>query len=142
MAYLLDANVFIQATNLHYGLDFCPAFWDWLIEANSQRRLYSIDRVSDEIASGDDALSEWAADRGEDFFLRPDAAMLPTLQSVSAWATSQHYEPDAVSTFLQGADYSPVAHTLAQQPPRRDARAAPPGYPGAVLFLSARNNRA
>jgi len=24
MAYLLDANVFIQAKNLHYGMDFCP----------------------------------------------------------------------------------------------------------------------
>ena len=31
MPYLLDANVFIQAKNLHYGMDFCPAFWDWLI---------------------------------------------------------------------------------------------------------------
>jgi hypothetical protein len=31
MAYLLDANVFISAKNLHYGLNFCPAFWDWLI---------------------------------------------------------------------------------------------------------------
>jgi len=31
MAYLLDANVFIAAKNLHYGLDFCPAFWDWLV---------------------------------------------------------------------------------------------------------------
>ena len=30
MAYLLDANVFIQARKMHYGLDFCPAFWDWL----------------------------------------------------------------------------------------------------------------
>jgi hypothetical protein len=29
--HLLDANVFIQAKNLHYGLDFCPAFWDWLV---------------------------------------------------------------------------------------------------------------
>ena len=26
MAYLLDANVFISAENLHYGFDFCPAF--------------------------------------------------------------------------------------------------------------------
>jgi hypothetical protein len=25
--YLLDSNIFIQAKNLHYGLDFCPAFW-------------------------------------------------------------------------------------------------------------------
>ena len=32
--YLLDANVFIQAKNLHYGFDFCPAFWDWLVEQN------------------------------------------------------------------------------------------------------------
>ena len=36
MAYLLDANVFIQAKNLHYGFDFCPAFWDWLVA--QQRR--------------------------------------------------------------------------------------------------------
>jgi hypothetical protein len=26
MAYLLDADVFIRAKNLHYGYDFCPAF--------------------------------------------------------------------------------------------------------------------
>ena len=26
MAYLLDTNVFLQAKNLHYGFDFCPAF--------------------------------------------------------------------------------------------------------------------
>ena len=32
MAYLLDANIFIQAKNLHYGMDFCPAFWDFLIK--------------------------------------------------------------------------------------------------------------
>jgi len=25
MAYLLDANVFIEAKNRYYGLDFCPA---------------------------------------------------------------------------------------------------------------------
>ena len=35
MIYLLDANVFIQAKNLHYGFDFCPAFWDWLIAENA-----------------------------------------------------------------------------------------------------------
>ena len=34
MAYLLDADVFIRAKNLHYGLDFCPAFWDWLDRRN------------------------------------------------------------------------------------------------------------
>jgi hypothetical protein len=38
MGYLLDANVFIAAKNLHYGLDFCPAFWDWLIEKHEAGR--------------------------------------------------------------------------------------------------------
>lgn len=28
VSYLLNANVFIQAKNLHYGFDFCPAFWE------------------------------------------------------------------------------------------------------------------
>ena len=52
MAYLLDANVFIQAKNLHYGLDFCPAFWDWLIEANGANTVFSIEKVGDEIEAG------------------------------------------------------------------------------------------
>jgi hypothetical protein len=30
MAYLLDADVFIRAKNLHYGIVFCSALWEWL----------------------------------------------------------------------------------------------------------------
>ena len=113
MAYLLDANVFIQAKNLHYGLDFCPAFWDWLIVQNAARQVFSIERVGDEIEAGADELATWAADRGPGFFVKPDAAMLPALGSVSAWATGQRYEPAAVNTFLQVADYYLVAQSLA-----------------------------
>lgn len=113
MAYLLDANVFMQAKNLHYGLDFCPAFWDWLIEANATGAVYSIERVGDEIEAGADELSTWAASRGGGFFLKPDTAILPALGAVSGWATGQAYEPAAVNTFLQVADYYLVAHALA-----------------------------
>ena len=42
MPYLLDANVFIQAKRLHYGMDFCPAFWDWLIAANAKNDVFSM----------------------------------------------------------------------------------------------------
>jgi hypothetical protein len=113
MAYLLDANVFMQAKNLHYGLDFCPAFWNWLIANNASQRVYSIEKVGDEIDAGADELSEWAAQRGPAFFLRPDPAMLPALGTVSAWAVGRRYEASAVSTFLQVADYYLVAHALA-----------------------------
>lgn len=51
MAYLLDANVFIEAKNRYYGLDFCPAFREWLITENAKQRVISIERVGDEIAS-------------------------------------------------------------------------------------------
>jgi hypothetical protein len=46
MAYLLDANVFIQAKNLHYGLDFCPAFWKWLTEKNASEKVFSIEKAA------------------------------------------------------------------------------------------------
>ena len=49
MAYLLDANVFISAKNLHYGLDFCPAFWDWIVTNNASGGVFSIEKVGDEV---------------------------------------------------------------------------------------------
>ncbi|MDI6738763.1 MAG: DUF4411 family protein [Candidatus Edwardsbacteria bacterium] len=113
MAYLLDANVFIQAKNLHYGLDFCPAFWDWLISNNQQQKVFSIEKVGDEIEAGNDELAKWADQRGPDFFLKPDSAMLSALGKVSAWATDQGYDPAAVNTFFQVADYYLVAFAVA-----------------------------
>jgi len=113
MAYLLDANIFIQAKNLHYGLDFCPAFWDWLIAQNQARKVFSIERVSDELKAVADELSGWANDRGASFFLPPDAAIVPSLGVVSTWANGQNYDPAAINTFLQVADYFLVAHAHA-----------------------------
>ncbi|MCJ7483174.1 MAG: DUF4411 family protein [Thermodesulfovibrionales bacterium] len=113
MAYLLDANVFIQAKNFHYGFDFCPAFWDWLIEKNASRLVYSIEKVGDELRAGKDDLSTWADQLGSNFFLKPDPSVLLFFNQVSAWASSQQYDPAAVSTFLQVADFYLVADALA-----------------------------
>lgn len=110
--YLLDANVLIQAKNLHYGFDFVPAFWDWLIRENKAGNVASIEQVGYEIRAGVDDLSEWAKEHGEAFFLRPDSTIIPTLNKVSHWATSQGYDSAAVATFLQVADYWLVAYAL------------------------------
>lgn len=109
MAYLLDANVFILAKNFHYGFDFCPAFWDWLLQENRTGRVYSIEKVGGELLAGDDELAEWARARDDDFFLRPDATLQPALATVSTWATAQHYAPGAINTFFRAADYYLVA---------------------------------
>lgn len=111
--YLIDANVFIQARNLHYGFDFCPAFWEWLIAANAAGRVASIEKVGDELA--DEELAAWAAERGPGFFLPADELVLPALTHVSTWATGQTFEPAAIATFLQVADYWLVAHALAHR---------------------------
>lgn len=113
MAYLLDANVFIQAKNLQYGFDFCPAFWDWLDQQNAVGTVYSIQQVGDELEAGADDLADWAAARGSAFFLPPDDVVLPALPRVSGWAAGQNYEPVAVNTFLQVADYWLVAFAVA-----------------------------
>lgn len=111
--YLLDANIFIQAKNLHYGFDFCPAFWDWLIAQNAAGKVASIEKVGDELQAGGDSLSDWADQRGRIFFMPPDHLVVPALGQVSAWATAQAYQAAAVATFLQVADYWLVAHALA-----------------------------
>jgi hypothetical protein len=113
MAYLLDANVFIQAKRFHYGFDFCPAFWDWIVEQHEDGKVLSIEKVGVELKAGNDALSEWAAKRGPDFFLPAGADALPALSVVSQWALTQEYTMSAVSAFLSEADYYLVAQALA-----------------------------
>ena len=110
---MLDADVFIRAKNLHYGFDFCPAFWDWLIQQNRSGQVYSIERIRGELVAGADELADWAQDRGDGFFLSPDASLFPALASVASWSTGQSYDQAAVSTFLQVADYYLVAQAYA-----------------------------
>jgi hypothetical protein len=114
MAYLLDANVFIEAKNRYYGFDLCPAFWDWLVAENAAGRVFSIGAIADEIRAGNDALSTWAQERGDAFFLAPDPTMLGALPRLAAWVTaSQRYEPAALNTFFQSGDYYLIGYALA-----------------------------
>jgi len=112
MMYLLDANVFIQAKNLHYGFDFCPGFWAWLDREHANGRIFSIQGVHEELLAGGNDLATWAQGR-RNMFLGPDAATIPSLTATSAWASSQQYDPAAVNTFLQVVDYYLVAQAHA-----------------------------
>lgn len=113
MAYLLDSNVFIEAKRLHYGFDFCPAFWDWLDVKCSEGSVFSIARVATELFEGGDDLADWAKEREGTLFLEADTAVLQALAKVSAWATNGRYEPSAVNLFLDIADSYLVASGLA-----------------------------
>ena len=102
--YLLDTNVFIQAHQKWYGLDFCPAFWEWLIDQNGRNRVFSIDQVHNEITRGEDRLVIWAEENREGFFLDTSYSELQSfMNDIQTWARgSGRYGEAALEEF---ADY-------------------------------------
>ncbi len=113
MAYLLDANVFIQGSRFHYRFEFCPGFWDWILREHAAGNVFSIEKVGNEIEAGNDLLADWARARGPTFFLPPGPPVLPALATVASWVKGQKYTSIAISDFLQVADYHLVAAALA-----------------------------
>lgn len=112
MTYLLDANIFIQSNRAHYGLDFVPAFWDWLDRSYASGLLQSINKVGTEIAAGHDDLTTWAANRPS-LFVPLDPTCQSHLAALSQWANSHHFTRAAINEFLRVADYQLVAYARA-----------------------------
>jgi Domain of unknown function (DUF4411) len=107
--YLLDANVFIDGKNRHYGFDIAPGFWDWILQSHAARRVFTIKAVSDEITSGGDDLAVWMRGQPASFKLTPSGADQGPLASLARWASTQTFTPGAQATFLGAADYFLVA---------------------------------
>lgn len=119
MTYLLDTNVFIEAANRHYGFEFCPAFWDWLIEQRKYGKVLSIDKVRDELLKHKDRLSEhedplhdWVLNDGAALFLPTDGEVTKLFSHINNWIESQKYEQGAKDEFYESADYYIIAHAL------------------------------
>lgn len=111
----MDSDVLIQAKNRHYSFDVCPGFWDWLDLKHTYQRVFSVDRVRDELRGGSDELTQWA-DARDSFFLTPDDAVVQSMRDVAAWVTSAtpRYTSAAVTEFLSAADYHLLAHARAK----------------------------
>ena len=108
--YLLDSNVFIQAKNLHYGFDFCPAFWELLVKEHHNQKISSIDKVKDEISIGDDELATWINHAQlRNFFMPTDAQTVMQFNTINDWINNKGYEQFAIFEFMQAADYYLIA---------------------------------
>ena len=122
MAHLLDSNGFIQAQNNYYGMDFCPAYWQWLIASWQSGVVISIDRVYDEIQAQQDNLAEWAAGPARNLFLSSsDVNTIACFSRVLAWVQSRQTEQghqfygNAIQNefFAGGADPYLIAYAMA-----------------------------
>ena len=119
--------MFIQAKNLHCGFDFCPAFWDWLVQGKQGGRVSSVEKVAD------DDLARWVEERRDAFFLRPDGTVAAVLAGVSDWAAGSGYDPAAQSlhfsrspttgsSLTRWATAVPLGRTRTLQTPRERLR--------------------
>ena len=113
MPYLLDTNVFIDAKNRYYQFTVCPGFWDWLVVANRDKVVYSIDHVKRELVEigareGEPRLDElalWARERDSQFFLESSQNSDAGFQEIVRLLTPQsQYHQRARDRFLASAD--------------------------------------
>lgn len=112
--YVLDADVFIQAKRLHYGMDFAPGFWRWLESEAEGDVVRSIESVYDEIADHGDDLAEWVRGPGRPMFLDVDEDVVARTRDVAAWVAAHPAKPFKKNAFLSGADPFVVATGLAR----------------------------
>jgi hypothetical protein len=112
--YLLDANVFIEPRKRDwYAMDISPGYWQWLDDANLADRVHSVERVYEELKVVEDEVYEWARDRRDRIFLKPDEATIASFVPLTNWAQNAGYSQGAVDEFLAAGDFYLVGHAHA-----------------------------
>lgn len=111
--YLIDSNVFINAANNHYGMQFCPAFWEWVVQAHFNGYLKSVSSVKDEITERESDLEAWARNLPTSFFVPDDLAALQAYQEIALWVENRDCDQTAKDEFLAKADPRLIAHAMA-----------------------------
>lgn len=110
--YLLDANVFIEASQKYYAMDICPGFWQSMIRQNTKKRLCSIQQVKDELLQIDDPLRAWANNATETFFKKTsDIEVLNEFKELVNWVQAEsQFTPEAKAEFASVADGWVIAY--------------------------------
>ena len=107
--YLVDSDVLITAKNMYYAFDLCPGFWKSLLHYHGEGRVFSIDRVRNELLIGrsDEDLFQWVKnDVPNEFFLPVDTDELTRVYTEIMMWVQRHpnYFDHAKAKFATGAD--------------------------------------
>lgn len=111
--YLLDANALIEAKDRYYGFDICPGYWSSLLVQHDSKRLFSIDRIADELNEQGDVVKQWIENEVPDTFFKKteDQAVIDKFQKMVNWVYSQPQFTDAAKTeFASVADGWVIAY--------------------------------
>lgn len=115
-AFLLDANVFIEAHRRYYAFDIAPLFWTTLIDNAKNSRLLSIDRVEVELKRGGDELADWASGSFHEFFdSTGDKEVIEAYRKIMVWSQGQaQFTGAAKAEFASVPDSWLVAYAMAK----------------------------
>lgn len=105
--YVLDASVFIQAHRTYYSFDICPGFWQALVRQHKANRLYSIDKVREELLRLEDRVARWTKKEAPDTFFKgtADQNVLDEFRAMVNWVQSEEqFTPEAKAEFSSVAD--------------------------------------
>ena len=110
MKYLLDANVFLQAANIHYPIGTFPSVWHWLDGFARQEDgvVFVLDAVFDEVAKDKtDEVALWMKDIARSVWRvkSEDKKTQRSFAEIANWVNANpQYSGPAKNAFLSGAD--------------------------------------
>lgn len=101
--YIIDANIFMQASRSYYSFDFAKPFWDGLVNFAKQGRILSIDKVYDEIMKGNDILKDWSDNDFKEHFKKSETHEITEhYMELVLWAEAEmQYEQNAKDVFMK-----------------------------------------
>ena len=115
MAYLLDIGVFIQAQNLHYNMEFCPAFWEWLEIANGNHNLFTTDKVYYSLTKNEQDLKDWFFKMKNSMVKTTTTPFIYERNKISELFRSGTYLKEAENFFMNSDNFSLVALAMAHK---------------------------
>lgn len=104
MRYIIDSNSFITPHRGYSPIDVAKSLWSKLSTLASDHKIYSLDKVREELYLHDDELKSWIqANMPRDYFLMSDhAEVIVKLQEIITWAsTHTFYTSKAKQKFLR-----------------------------------------
>ncbi len=109
---LLDTNVFVEAHKRYYAQDICPGFWNCLLLHCNKGSVRSIDKVKEEIKTGQDELWDWVQSAPQDLFATSnEQPVQEAFSEIIEWVVRNQQFTDAAQTeFARGADGWLVAY--------------------------------
>lgn len=116
MGYLFDTNIFITSKN-QLPYDVWPTFWRHIAELIRNGRIFSSEKVREEIERGNDELTTWMREKSTATFYIPlDSDILDQYAITQNWANNNSiFTQEARQTYADVADAYLVATAAAKK---------------------------